>query len=147
MARNTIADFEEGNGIRRKLILTHPDPPVRIGFVEHRGYPAPAFNERAPGPDHVSFHINADQVEGFIAAFDTHGLTHPAVVGQPDSVGSRLPRPRHHPARALRRVAQPGNSESPTRVRRHVRSRYPRLSSGEMSLIRGWRDAHSHGRP
>ncbi|GAC1520934.1 MAG: VOC family protein [Chloroflexota bacterium] len=52
-----IADVEEGDGERRKVILRHSETGLRIGLVAHRMSPSEPFDETRVGLDHLSIEV------------------------------------------------------------------------------------------
>lgn len=73
-----VADFEEGDGQRRKVVMTSAGLATRIGLVEHRGATAAAFDERITGLDHISFSFELGQLDDLLSTLDRYGVTYSA---------------------------------------------------------------------
>lgn len=71
-----VADVEEGEGQRRKVVMTHPGLSTRLGLVEHRSRSAGAFDERVAGLDHLSFAVDLEDLESYLERFQQRGVTH-----------------------------------------------------------------------
>lgn len=73
-----VADFEEADGQRRKVVMTSEGLGTRIGLVEHRGATAGVFDERVAGLDHISFSFDLSRLDDLVAALDRRGVVYSA---------------------------------------------------------------------